>query len=112
MTTMQIETMPAPLRVDEHGVVRVGPTRVTLDTVMFAFHDGASPEEIVDRYPSLALADVYATIAYYLRHRDAVDTYLLQRQRQAEQVRRWNEQRFPELNVASWLRSRRLEDVG
>ena len=47
-----------PLSVDAHGVVRVGGTRVTLDTVMEAFLEGASAEDIVSRYPSLDLADV------------------------------------------------------
>ena len=42
-----------PLTVDAHGVLRVGNTRVTLDTVLAAFADGATAEEIVQQYPSL-----------------------------------------------------------
>jgi len=78
---------PVPLRVDNLGVVRVGRTRVPIDTVVHVFLEGVSAEEIVDRYPTLDLADVYSTIAYYLRHRDEVDAYLNERERHAEEVR-------------------------
>src|SRR5712691_2213406 len=46
-----------PLTADANGVLRVGNTRVTLDTVLAAFADGATAEEIVQQYPSLQLAD-------------------------------------------------------
>jgi len=62
-----------PLVADAHGVVRVGNTRVTLDTVIAAFADGATAEEIAQQYPSLYLADVYSVIGYYLRHTADVD---------------------------------------
>jgi uncharacterized protein (DUF433 family) len=57
-----------PLAKDEHGVYRVGGTRVTLDLVVRAFNRGATAEEIVQDYPSLLLPDVYQTIGYYLKH--------------------------------------------
>ena len=60
-----IATDPSPLWIDGDGVVRVGQTRVTLDTVIGTHNDGTSPEDILDQYPSLELADVYGTIAYY-----------------------------------------------
>lgn len=68
---------PPPLRTDEHGVVRVGEGRITLDQVVSAFLEGATVEEITTRYDTLDLVDVYATIAYYLRHKDEVDSYLV-----------------------------------
>lgn len=58
------------------GTVRLGSSRVLLELVIHAFQDGDTPEGIVQRYPSAALADVYAAIAYYLTHRPAVDAYL------------------------------------
>ncbi len=79
---------PSPLRIDGDGVVRVGMTRVTLDSVIWAFKYGATAEQIVDDYDTLALADIYATIAYYLQHRVDVDRYLEEREQQAERVRR------------------------
>ncbi len=78
---------PVPLRIDEGGSVRVGKTRVTLDTVITAFLLGNSPEEIANSFPSLDLADVYAVVAYYLRHRPEVEAYLEEGERKAEEVR-------------------------
>jgi uncharacterized protein (DUF433 family) len=83
--TVQAES--PPLREDAAGEVRVGDSRVLLELVIRAFQDGATPETIVQRYSTLALSDVYAVIAYYLRHRGEVDAYLARREQQAEEVR-------------------------
>ena len=66
--SLVIEAPPVPLRTDEQGVMRVGKTRVPLDTVVYAFNQGSSPEEIVMSYPSLELGDVYAVVNYYLHN--------------------------------------------
>ncbi len=89
-----IKAEPMPLEVNADGVVRVGGTRVTLDTVVAAFNQGATAEEIVFQYPSLQLADVYAAISYYLRHQQEVEVYLQQRQQRASEIRRQNEAKF------------------
>ena len=81
------KTDPPPLREDVAGAVRIGATRVLLELVIRAFQDGATPETIVQRYSTLTLADVYAVIAYYLRHRDEVEAYLVQREQAAEAAR-------------------------
>jgi uncharacterized protein (DUF433 family) len=86
---------PPPLRMNGDGVILVGRTRVPLDTVVGEFEDGATPEEIVQGFSSLELADVYAVIGYYLRHRVEVEAYLQRRREQAEAVRRETEVRFP-----------------
>jgi uncharacterized protein (DUF433 family) len=96
-----------PLAVDAHGVLRVGNTRVTLDTVIAAFADGATAEEIVQQYPSLHLADVYSVIGYYLRHASEIDTYLHQRRVQREAIRQQNEARFDPHGVRDRLLARR-----
>lgn len=75
-----------PLHEDETGAIRVGNSRVLLETVVRAFQDGASPESIIHRYTTLSLSDVYNTIGYYLRHQDAVEAYLSQREELAEAV--------------------------
>jgi uncharacterized protein (DUF433 family) len=49
--TLAIVADPAPLTVDPDGVVRVTETRITLDTVVAVFRQGATAEEIVPRYP-------------------------------------------------------------
>src|SRR5438270_4593588 len=85
---------PTPFLADGDGVVRVGGTRVTLDTVVAAFQEGATAEAIAEQYPSLRLADVYTALGYYLRHQSEVDAYLQQRRQQAAAVRQENETRF------------------
>ena len=96
-----------PLEADPGGVVRVGKTRVTLDTVVAAFCEGATAEEIVHQYPSLSLADVYQIIGYYLRRSSEVDEYLRERIAKAEAARKTNETRFDPQGVRDRLLSRR-----
>jgi uncharacterized protein (DUF433 family) len=64
------------VRLDEHGVYRIGDTKVMLDSVVAAFHQGHSPETIQQQYPALDLEAVYGSIAYYLAHAAEVDAYL------------------------------------
>jgi uncharacterized protein (DUF433 family) len=85
--TFTAKTDVPPLREDATGALRVGDSRVLLELVIRAFQDGATPETIVQRYSTLALADVYAVIAYYLRHQAEVEEYLVQREQQAEAMR-------------------------
>ena len=75
-----------PLREDASGALRVGDSRVLLELLIRAFQDGATPETIVQRYSTLALPDVYAVIAYYLRHRREIEGYLAQREQKAEEA--------------------------
>ena len=98
---------PPPFQMDEDGVWRVGKTRVQLDTVIGAFHNGCTAEEILLKYPSLGLTDIYAVITYYLWHREAVEAYLEERRQLTEQVRRENEARFPSQGVRERLLARR-----
>jgi uncharacterized protein (DUF433 family) len=97
-----------PLAADADGVVRVRGTRVTLDTVVEAFVEGATAEQIVHQYPSLDLADIYSVIGYYLRQRSAVEAYLAQRQRAAAAVRQQNEARFDPHGIRDRLLARRV----
>ena len=76
-----------PLRVDDGGAVRVGKSRISLDLVVEQYENGMTPEDMVRAYDTLALADVHAVIAYYLRHRDAVRAYLERRAEEAESLR-------------------------
>jgi uncharacterized protein (DUF433 family) len=48
---------------DQAGVLRVNGTRVSLDSVIFAFNEGSTPEEIAQQYTTLNLADIYAVIS-------------------------------------------------
>jgi uncharacterized protein (DUF433 family) len=104
---ISISAQPVPLTADADGVIRVANTRVTLDTVITAFLEGATAEEIVQQYPSLELADVYAVLSYYLKRRTEVESYLRQRQQNAENLRRENESRFDPTGVRARLLARR-----
>ena len=106
---LSVVSEPLPIKTDADGVVRVAGTRVTLDTIVSAFNEGATPEEIVAQYSSLDLADVYAVIGYYLRHRGDVEAYLHQRQQQADAVRRENEARFDPQGIRERLLARRTK---
>lgn len=102
---MADSTIAVPIEPSVDGVLHVGGTRVTLDTIVTAFQAGASAEEIALRYPSLELADVYAAISYYLQHQAEVEVYLQQRSEYAARVRAENESRYPD---ASQIRQRLL----
>ena len=82
-----IQPEAPPLREDASGALRLGSSRVLVELVIRAFQDGATPEAIVQRYPTATLADIYAVIAYYLRHRQELDAYLAERERRAQDVR-------------------------
>lgn len=105
--TMTIVAEKAPLVTDSHGVVRVGKTRITLDTLVTAFLEGCTSEEIGEQYPSLQLSDIYLAIGYYLRHRDKVHTYLAKRQQQANLIQQEVEQRFHPIGIRDRLLARR-----
>ncbi len=97
---------PAPIQKDAEGVLRVGATRVTLDSVVAAFKHGCTPEEILLKYPSLVLTDIYAVITYYLWHRAEVDAYLQERGQVAEDVRRELQALFPPQGLRERLLAR------
>ena len=103
--TVSAET--PPLILDGDGVMRVARTRVTLDSVVAAFRDGATPEEIAQQYPTVGLAAIYAVIGYYLQHRRTVDEYLSERQELSARVRQENEARWPAVGIRERLLARR-----
>jgi uncharacterized protein (DUF433 family) len=51
-------------------------TRISLDSVVYAFLRGAAPESIARSFPLLTLEQVYGAIAYYLAHKNEIDAYL------------------------------------
>ncbi len=105
--TLAIEREVVPLTPDPGGVIRVGGTRVTLDTVVSAFNEGATPEEIVQQYASLALGDVYAVISFYLRRWQEVDAYLREREVQRTAIRAQSEARDSPAGIRQRLLARR-----
>jgi uncharacterized protein (DUF433 family) len=57
---------------------RVTGSRVSLDSIVYSFWNGESPESIVQSFPTLTLEQVYGAIAYYLDHQDEIDEYIRQ----------------------------------
>lgn len=103
--SLVLERETPPLQEDTTGAIRVGNSRVLLETVIRSFQDGASPESIVYRYPSLSLSDAYQVIGYYLRHQDTVEEYLHQREQMAESVQQKLSEIQPDISA---IRSRLL----
>ena len=59
-----------------NGGYFVAGTRISLDSVVYSFKEGQSPERIQEDFPLLNLAKIYGAIAFYLDHQSEVDQYL------------------------------------
>ena len=107
---MSIVLTPSnPLIEDRDGTIRLAGSRVPLDTVIYEFNQGATPEQIQDSFPSIALHTIYSAIAFYLEHQAAIDDYLRGREREAEELRRKIESRPEVAAIRERLRRRRAE---
>ena len=72
-------------------------TRVSLDSLVYAFLKGQSAESIQDSFPSVTLEEVYGAIAYYLGNREAIDSYLRKQEATFERERAAAALAHPEL---------------
>jgi uncharacterized protein (DUF433 family) len=82
-------------------------SRVTLDTIVAFCEQGESPEEIAAGFPSVRLADVYAIVSYYLKHKRQVRAYLREREKRAQVIRRKVEARSNDRDLKKRLLARR-----
>ena len=105
MMSIPLRAQPPPIR-EADGVLRVGRTNVTIETVLWAFQEGATPDDIKRQFPSLELADIYDVIADYLRHHASVDEYLRQREQVYRETNDQLEQEFPQDGLRARLLSR------
>jgi uncharacterized protein (DUF433 family) len=80
----------------QEGAYRIAGTRVSLDSVVYAFRRGASPESIQRSYPSLTLEQIYGAITFYLAHAEEVDRHLLANEEEFEEMRRAQHEAHPE----------------
>jgi len=80
----------------KEGAYRVGGTRVSLDSVVYEFQNGASPECIRESYPALTLEQVYGAIAYYLANQKIIDQYLIEGEKEFEEFQQTSREKFPE----------------
>ena len=86
-TELDLSPMPVPLRWAEEGqVVRLKESRISLDIIVSRYRRGYTAEMIADSYPWLKLSDIYLIIAFYLRKREAVHSYLCEREERADEI--------------------------
>jgi uncharacterized protein (DUF433 family) len=108
--SLAVETAPVPLRADQYGVMRIGQTRVRLDTVITAWRQGESAEQIAENFDVLDLADIYAVISYYLHHRAEVEEYMARNQQEGERLRTEYELRVSSSGIRERLLARRAAE--
>lgn len=105
MAVVKTEILPLALNAD--SIWCVGGTRVTLDTIVEAFKEGATAEEIAQQYPAVNLSDVYSVIGYYLKNQPEVDTYLQKRTQERSSIRKRSESQFDPQGIRVRLLAKR-----
>ncbi len=87
-----------------NDVYRITGTRVSLDSIVYDYLSGLSPESISDNFESLSLEQVYGAITFYLSHRDEVDRHLMSNRAKFESLRKKARESHP-------LLYRKLEEM-
>lgn len=88
-----------------NGGYYVAGARISLDSVVYSFNEGHSPEAIQEDFPSLKLAQIYGAIAFYLDHQAVIDQYLVDTEREFE----GNAIPMAEENPALWERLQQVK---
>ncbi|MEW6127607.1 MAG: DUF433 domain-containing protein [Acidobacteriota bacterium] len=70
-----------------NGAYRVAGSRVSLDSIVYGFWNGESPETIAQSFPTLTLKQVYGAITFYLEHEAEIDEYISQGEIEFEKLR-------------------------
>jgi len=84
--------------VEEHsGAYFIAGTRVSLDSVVYAFLRGESPEGIAESFPALTLEQILGSLAFYLANREKIDEYLRLGKEDFEHLRQQARQNNPDL---------------
>lgn len=110
---IEFAAVTVPLEENELGVIHVAGTRVSLDSVLHAyFNDGATAEEIIMRFPTCALEDVYAVIAWALNYPAMVQAYLARQAEQRAALEAELEAQLPGREWLARLRARRDSPPG
>jgi len=82
--------------VEKHDQVwRIKDARVALDSVIYQFRQGRSPEAIQAAFPALSLSQIYGAIAFYLDHESEIDEYLAYNESTEEEFSREIARLFP-----------------
>src|SRR5256885_2563566 len=82
--------------VQDEGIYRIAGTRISLDSVAYAFRRGASPESIQRSFPLLTLEQIYGAITFYLAHQEELDHYLSEDEARFEELRQASRAAHPE----------------
>jgi uncharacterized protein (DUF433 family) len=69
-------TLPDFLTADELGDIRLKGHRIGLAHVVRVYNEGYCAEMIAIEYPTLSLALIHKTIAFYLENQEEVDAYV------------------------------------
>ena len=89
--------------------IRIKGHRVGIESVLYEYlFRERTPEQIVQRFPSLTLEQIYATILYYLSHREQVETYVKDWLEWGEQMRAEQRRNPPPvvLHLRAWQAER------
>lgn len=70
------------------GVYRVAQTRISLDSLVYAYLNGQTAEAIAQSFPLLTLEQVYGALAYYLAQRDEIEAHLQRGEAELDMLRR------------------------
>ena len=85
-------------------------SRVSLDSIVYAFRRGASPETIRGGFPTLTLEQVYGAIAFYLSKQSEIDEYLHKSEEAYETARQANHEQFRKEKPDLWERLMRAKE--
>jgi len=88
----------------DNGAYRITDTRVSLDSIVYAYKRGELAETIRQSFPSLTLAQVHGAIAFYLSHRELIDEYLRESEVEYERLRQESRLKDPQFYA-------RLEEI-
>lgn len=69
------------------GLICIGGTRITVHRIATLYKQGQSPEQMVETYPHISLAQVYAALAYYHANRAEIESELAAADAQYDQLK-------------------------
>lgn len=76
-------------------VYRIAGTRVSLDSIVYAFWCGQTAESIAQSFPVLTLEQVYGALTFYLANKSQIDSYLKKGQMKFEVMRKAAHEKDP-----------------
>lgn len=76
---------------------RLTGSRVSLDSIIYDWREGLSPESIAQNFDTLSLEQVYGAIAYYLAHREEVDAHLVRNEAKYDALLEEARAKYPDL---------------